>query len=429
MVAVQTPRVLMTNFVQPASPKNLAAGELLPPSMNPVTDERLARCIDEAYRDMYQGKQFPTGQQRTELMNVARELRAQGRNAEDIRYALRDKIRLKTEGLDKPNDATLNRLIDEAFQRVYKGKHPPSASERNEMMDAARKMIADGKNGEFIKYGLIDKVRIKSEGLDKTDDATLNRLINEAFQRIYEGKHPPSAAERNEMMQEARKMVADGQSAETIKYGLIDKVRVKSQGLDKTDDATLNRLINEAFQRIYAGKHPPSASERNEMMQEARKMVADGKNAEFIKYGLIDKVRIKSEGLDKTDDATLNRLINEAFQRVYEGKHPPSAAERNEMMQEARKMVADSQSAETIKYGLIDKVRIKSQGLDKTDDPTLNRLIDEAYRRVLEGARPPSSRERTEWLKVARQMAADGQKAETIKYALADQLRIALDNR
>ena len=42
------------------------SGVLLPPAMSPPTDERLAKSINDAYTSVWEGKQFPSGAERTD---------------------------------------------------------------------------------------------------------------------------------------------------------------------------------------------------------------------------------------------------------------------------------------------------------------------------------------------------------------------------
>ncbi|MFL5348173.1 MAG: hypothetical protein ACJ8AT_25550, partial [Hyalangium sp.] len=171
----------------PALQTALPAGDLLPPSMSPPTNERLTRVVDDAFRTVWQGTKFPTGQERTDLMNMAIDLRNQGQNAPDIQLALTSKVRLAQEGLDKTDDPTLNRLVKESFQYVYEDpNHLPNGTESQKYLKVAQDLAAGGMSATDIKFELRRQIRLVKDGLDKTDDPTLNRLVKESFQYVYE---------------------------------------------------------------------------------------------------------------------------------------------------------------------------------------------------------------------------------------------------
>ncbi len=230
-VAPRAPVAVSTGYEVQA--RSAAAGATVVPDA-PITDERLLRAIGVAYKNYYGGSQYPNLAERTELMAFARELRDQGKSATEIEYALTDKVRLKAEGLDNTTDATLNRLIGQAYAGYYGAGQAPSAALRNELLAYARDLASgeDPKTAEQIKYALADKVRLKAEGLDDTTNDTLNRLITQAYKEVSGGRLP-SPQERAAWLAYARGL-ADGEkkmSAEQIKFALGDKIRVSFENL------------------------------------------------------------------------------------------------------------------------------------------------------------------------------------------------------
>jgi hypothetical protein len=69
-------------------------------------------------------------------------------------------------------------------------------------------------------------LRLVKNGLDKTDDATLNRLVGESFQYVYDDpNHLPTGDERQKFMKVAQDLAAGGSSATEIKFELRRQMR------------------------------------------------------------------------------------------------------------------------------------------------------------------------------------------------------------
>ena len=203
------------------------SGVLLPPAMSPPTDERLAKSINDAYTSVWEGKQFPSGAERTDLMNQAKELRAQGKSALEIQYALAGKLRLAKNGLDKTDDATLNRLVGESFQYVYDDpNHLPTGDERQKFMKVAQDLAAGGSSATEIKFELRRQIRLGKDGLDKTDDPSLQKLVEDSFRYVLENQwRPPTGTESAEWLKLAQQLRTDGNSATDIRFELRRQMR------------------------------------------------------------------------------------------------------------------------------------------------------------------------------------------------------------
>jgi hypothetical protein len=228
--SAQVNQLFATQYSQPAQ-RAIPATDLLPPTQSPPTDERLARSINDAYQRVYKGTKFPTGPQRTEFMNMAIELRKQGKSAYDIELAIADKLYIEQQGLDNTSDETLNKLVDKAFQSVY--NRAPTSAERTEWMQKAKDLRAQkddkgkpAKSAQQIGYDLVDQLALKSQGLDKTDDASLNRIIEDVFRKVLEGKRPPTSRERSVWLKFAQDLAKDARNTgQTIKYAIEDALR------------------------------------------------------------------------------------------------------------------------------------------------------------------------------------------------------------
>ncbi len=445
-------RMFATQFVQaPVARMATAAQEVLPPAQTVPTDERLNRAIDDTFREVYEKyghttPQFPTGQQRTEFMNMAKEMRAQGKSVRDVEFAIADKLHLIRQGLGDTSDTTVNKLIDQTFEHVskmYGGVAPtPTSEQRTELLKLAKDMSAQGKNGQDIQYAIADKVHSWRRDLGNTSDTKINGLIDKTFEHVskmYGGlASSPTPEQRNELMTLAKKLSGEGKDAQQIEYAIADKVHAMRRGLNDTSDTKINQLIDKTFEHVskmYGGlASSPTAAQRDELMKLAKKMSGEGKDAQQIEYAIADKVHAMRRGLGDTSDAKINQLIDKTFEHIskmYGGiGSSPTAAQRDELMKLAKKLSGEGKDAQQIEYAIADKVHTIRQGLDKTDDSALNRFIDEAFKKVFENPnRVPSERERSVWLKFAQDAVKQGMNGQSVVYALQDALRTSLHNQ
>ena len=299
-------RMFATQFVDaPVARMATAAQDVLPPAQTPLTDERLNRCIDDTFRHVYERydhktPQFPTGQQRTEFMNMAKEMRAQGKSARDIEFAIADKLHLVRQGLGDTSEATVNGLIDKTFEfvnKMYGGvDKAPTPEQRTELQKLAKDMSAQGKNGQDIQYAIADKVHSWRRDLGNTSESKINGLIDKTFDyvsKMYGGLAPsPTPEQRNELMTLAKKLSGEGKDAQQIEYAIADKVHTIRQGLDKTDDSALNRFIDEAFKKVFENPNRvPSDRERSAWLKFAQDLAKQGVSGQSIVYALQDGLR------------------------------------------------------------------------------------------------------------------------------------------
>ncbi|MGE6758350.1 hypothetical protein ACQKGO_10085 [Corallococcus interemptor] len=400
----------------------VARGPLLPdsrPSPSAITSR-----VDEAYQQI---GRVPTTSERKEMVKLAEELAGKGKNGTEIKYAVIAKLREIQAGTAvKPGAAELRNVAAETFKTVF-GRAPGDA-ELTRWAAEAQKLADDGMDAISIKYNLPSKMREVRDGLDKTDTATLRNMAKDIFKTVF-GREPTSS-ELATWTDKAQKMVDDDKmSATGVKTTLPSMMRDVRDGLDKTDTATLRNLAKDVFKTTYGRE--PTSSELETWTQKARKMVDDDKmNATGVKTTLPSMMRDVRDGLDKTDTATLRNLVKDAFKNTY-GREPTSG-ELETWTQKARKMVDDDKmNATGVKTHLPSMMREARDGLDKTDDGTLRRLLNEAFREVLgPNGRGPSDAEVNAWLKKAHDMVKDDKaNATTIKYAFITGLRIALENQ
>ncbi|MBE4750955.1 hypothetical protein G4177_22545 [Corallococcus sp. ZKHCc1 1396] len=391
-------------------------GPLLPDSR--PSPSALTANVDEAYKQI---GRVPTSSERKEMVKLAEELAGKGKNATEIKYAVIEKLRaiqagtavkpgaselrnlagetFKTifgrapgeaeltrwaaeaqkladngmdaisikfnlpsmmrevrDGLDKTDTATLRSLAKDAFKTTF--GRDPTGSELSRWEGEARKLVDGQKmNATGVMTTLPSMMREVRDGLDKTDTATLRNLAKDAFKTTF--GRDPTGSELSRWEGEAKKLV-DGQkmNATGVMTTLPSMMREVRDGLDKTDTATLRNLAKDAFKTTFG--RDPTGSELETWTQKARKMVDDDKmNAVGVKNTLPSMMREARDGLDRTDRATLTRVLIEAYREVLgPNSRPPSDVEINAWLKKADEMVKDKQSATAIKYAFITGLRI-----------------------------------------------------------------------
>jgi hypothetical protein len=238
-------------------------------------------------------------------------------------------------------------------------------------------------------------------------------------------------------MKLGKKLSAEGKDAQQIEYAIADKVHSMRRDLSNTSDDKIHGLITKTFEfvsKMYGGVGTsPTPEQRDELMKLGKKMSAEGKDAQQIEHAIADKVHAMRRDLGNTSETKIHQLITKTFEfihKMYEGiDKTPTASQREELMQLGKKMSAEGKDAQQIEHAIADKVHTWRQGLDKTDDPALNRFIDTAFKKVFENPnRVPSERERSVWLKFAQELAKKGMNGQSVSYALQDALRTSLHN-
>ncbi|WP_375754461.1 hypothetical protein [Corallococcus exercitus] len=415
-----TTDVARTSYVT-AQSAPVPTGPLLPDS------RPSARAIDEKVSEAYnQIGRLPTTTERREMLALANELAGKGKNATEIKYAVIAKLREIQAGTHvKPSAAELSNLASQTFQTIF--NRAPGKDELTRWAAEAQKLADKGMDAISIKYNLPSMMREVRDGLDKTDPAALSKLAKDTFRSVFD--RWPDDTELARWEKEAKKLVDDHKlSATGVKTTLPSMMRDVRDGLDKTDAATLKKLATEAYTTIFG--EPPEGDQLVRWEKEAKKLVDENKmNAVGVKNTLPAMMREVRDGLDKTDAATLKRLAKEAFKATFGWE--PKPHELAHWEKEAKKLVDDQKmNAVGVKNTLPSMMRDARDGMDKTDDATLTRLLKDAFREVLgPNGRAPSQVEIDAWMKKAKEMVKDKQSATAIKYAFITGLRTALDNQ
>ena len=180
--ATSRPELFATSF--DATPRSVPTpnGELLPPALSPPTDERLTRAILDAYKLVYGTTKLPTGPERTEWLNKARQMRDTDKlSANDIQNVIAGKLGEIAEGLDNTRPDTLKGLIEYEIKLAYGDGRTPSQADYAKWMPIAQKMADDKMSATDIKMALRTQIQTVANGLDRTDNDALKNLIEQEF--------------------------------------------------------------------------------------------------------------------------------------------------------------------------------------------------------------------------------------------------------
>lgn len=200
-----------------------ATTDILPTSVNPPTDERLARCIDDAFKEVFDGRQFPTGQQRTDLLQFAKEMRARGRCAKEIQGDVTAEVMKIKQGLTDTSPASLNQVIEDNFKSLYEEDAELSPAELQKWMDYAKGLAAQGHTDpNYIKQFMLSEMTHDKQGLTNTSDDTLRKIIKDSFGKVLaDAPRAPSAKEMDVWLKLAQQMRDAGHDAVVIQ-GMIE---------------------------------------------------------------------------------------------------------------------------------------------------------------------------------------------------------------
>ncbi|WP_238540069.1 hypothetical protein [Corallococcus macrosporus] len=441
------------------------AKEVLPSLLGVLTDERMARCIDEAYREIFQGDRWPRGPERSHWLGFARELRAKDPKitAEQVRAAIANELRLERDGLDVATPENIDMYIREAIGWVswcYEGT-PRSATEED--MRLWRAFAAEKKREnpdiepEDLKYAIIDAVRAKVTKMDSTAPENVDRFIKDAVKWVtlcYQGKKRcATPAEMTywrafaaEKLREDPKM-----SPETLKYAITDTLRAKMTGTDSTSPENIGRFIDDAVRWVslcYEGRERhASPVELSYWRAFANAKLAENPklSPEELRNAITDAVRAQAIGVETLSPADIDGYIMEAIgwgSLCYLGTSRAPTAEELERWRvfAAGKLKDDPEiTSETLKYAIIDAVRNELTGMSKPAERNIDRFIREAYEflfrayRGMPADRPrqPTPRELHEWQQFARARLREEPKlsSEELNAYLLDSLRTALSNQ
>jgi len=422
----QPSAVFQSSFEASSQRTATSGSEVLPTSVNPPTDDRLNQGINNAYQQVFSGKKFPTGPERTELFKLAVKMRSEGASAGAIESAISSKLQAEVNAeADKANPS---QQLEDAIKLVYRDGSQPSQADKNKFLKVAQDLAKEGKGATDIKWTLYAQMSAAKEGLDNTGPAVQKKMFVEAYKQFHGHTATPSAADETKWMKEAAKLAQEGKSPTDIKWTLYAMIRDATQGPTAQGPATRDEAFKEAFANVYGGT--PSAAEQTKWMNKAKEMADKGASNYDIKWALIGEMNLAKSGMDNTRPETLKRLVNESLKIATGGT--PSPAEEAKWLAVADKMAKEGKSATDIKWGVYGEIRNAQEGVqgDPKSPTVLNNMVAEAFKQVMQNnGRQLSGRELSEWMKVATKLAEQGQDAFSIKWSLVGQMSEALTNR
>lgn len=456
-----------SSFAQ-GTQRKFPKGDMLPPGPNnPPSRERIAQCVDDAFRRLSAdaGKEvFPKGPQRTELIALGEKMALQGKSAYQIELALADKARadsipvpseMKPEELQKAIDGVVDAALKSSFPDWPK-VHPPQDGSQNidaqkiqKLREKASEMVKENRDLKSIRYALTDSVVQERLGLTgKPDEAKLGDLFTQAMKSNWpdypaDGNH---GIDRETWMAKARAMADDNMSATNIRYAMTDGIGLQRQGLTMpTNPGELNTKLNEMLDEAFKSngidpKNPQFKTEgdkqafadRAALLKAAQDMAGANKDLKTIRQTLTDMITTKRQGLEHTDTKTLNRLVDEAFKEALKDRpdYKFTAADYDKLSKQAFDMAGDGADAKSIRYAMNDGARAIAQGFGSTNDDSLRKLVTDGFAKVYEGQpHAVSQKEMDAWFALAKEMAAAGKDAKTISYAITDGLRTSIQNQ
>jgi len=451
----------------PSSTRQQAAHakEVLPSLLGVLTDERMARCVDEAFREIFQGDRWPTGPERSKWLGFARELRAKDPKitAEQVRSAIANELRLQRDKLDVATPENIDLYIREAISWVtfcYEGEARSATDEDMQQwraFAAAKKRENPDIEPETLKYAIIDAVRAKVTKMDSTSPENVDGFIDDAVKWVtfcYQGEERGATpAEMTYWRAFAAERLREDPdiSPEALKSAITDALRAKEMGTDSTSPENIDRFIKEAVKWIslcYEGKEryaSPVELEHWRAFAAAKLAETPTMTPEELKIAITEAVRAQALGPDTLTPAKIDDYIMEAIGWVSLCYLDGARAATPEEMRQWRAFAAEKLrenpdiTSEELKYAISDAVHDELTGMSKPPELNIDRFIREAFEFLFQAyrgmpgdmPRQPTPRELHEWQQFARaklRETPDMSSAELNTY-LFDCLRTALANQ
>ncbi|HEX5752388.1 MAG TPA: hypothetical protein VFZ09_39650 [Archangium sp.] len=357
----------------------------------------------------------------------------------------------------KLTDDQLKKALNEAHQMIFGRDVDPA--QLDGWMNRARKLRDNPEDPskplslDDIKYTLFSELRTgkTKEQLKTLDDPTLKRLVNDAYQLFAGPGTQPDAAKAKELLDLATQLRDHPEDpskpldADGIKYALFSKLRgtYNSDPNGKVTDAQLKKAVNDAYQLFAGPGAQPDAAKAKELLDFATQLrdkpedPSKPLDADGIKYALFSKLRgtYNSDPQARLTDDQLKKALNEAHQMIFGRDVDP--AQLDGWMNRARKLRDNPEdpskplSLDDIKFTLFSELRTgkTKEQLKTLDDPTLKRLVNDAYQLFAGPGTQPDPAKAKELLDLATQLRDKPEDptrpldADGIKYALFSKLR------
>ena len=408
-------------------------GDILPTPLSPPTNERLTKAVDDALKRVY-GSNTPPSGKRSELYNLATQMRTEGKSAGAIENALVAKLHTeKAAEQDKANPA---QQLDDAIKLAYRGGAQPSQADKDKWLKTAQDMAAAGKGASDIKWELYNQMKAAQSGMDNNGPAVQNKMFLEAYKQVHGHTATPSPADEAKWMKVANEMAAAGKNPSDIKWDLYAQIKAAKEGVVSNAPANTQAAVLDAFKQVNGRNASPSPAEQEKWNKVAAEMAKEGKSEYNIKWDLVAKMNEAKAGTAPTGGGSVGgevpkKMFMEAYKQLHGHTATPSPAEEEKWMKVANEMATAGKSASDIKWDLYAQMQAARAGTSDINAPgALESIVGEAFKQVLRNnPRQPSGREVTEWVKVAERMRTEGKNASDIKWALITQMNDALSNR
>jgi len=405
-------------------------GDILPTPLSPPTNERLTKAVDDALKRVY-GSTTPPSGKRSELYNLATQMRTEGKSAGAIENALVSKLHTeKAAEQDKANPA---QQLDDAIKLAYRGGAQPSQADKDKWLKTAQDMAAAGKGASDIKWELYNQMKAAQSGMDNNGPAVQRQMFMEAYKQVHGHTATPSPADEAKWTKVAQDLAAAGKNPSDIKWDLYAQIKAAKEGTVSNAPANTQQAVLDAFKQVNGRNASISPAEQEKWNKVAADMAKEGKSEYNIKWDLVAKMNEAKAGLEPQPSGgdVAKKMFMEAYKQIHGHTATPSPADEAKWMKVANEMAAAGKGASDIKWDLYNQMKAaQSPSSDINAPGALESIVGEAFKQVLRNnPRQPSGREVTEWVKVAERMRTEGKNASDIKWALITQMNDALSNR
>ena len=245
-------------------------------------------------------------------------------------------------------DEQMTRAVDEALNLAVGGNVP--AAQRNAWLEEGRKLKAEGKTANEIKWTLFNKINEAKEKSELAKPGAMERVVDEALELAGATSNPDLRKTAQEM---AKQLKEAGKSASEIKWTVFNAL-TQAQDQKSLDGAGLEKAVDDAMELAGVNKNSPS---RAAWIAEAKKMIeannaqegATPLGANDIKFALFNKMEAAKDAKLLTDEG-LGKLLDEASELALNKKL--SASARDAWLVEAKKLRDEGKTAVEIKWKL-----------------------------------------------------------------------------
>jgi hypothetical protein len=328
--------------------------------LNDTSDSSLKTIIEDNFKSVNGEDKTISEGERQKWMTYAKKMAAQGHDANHIKQMMLSDMGAAKAGLADTSDNSLKTIIEDNFKSVNGEDKTISEGERQKWMTFARKMAGEGHDANHIKQMMLSAMGAAKAGLADTSDNSLKTVVEDNFKAVNGEDKEISAGERQKWMAYAKKMASEGHDPNHIKQMMLSEMLAANSGLKDTTDNSLKTIIEDNFKSVNGEDKTISEGERQKWMQYAKKMAAEGKDANHIKQFMLSEMLAAKSGLTDTTDSSLKTIIEDNFKSVFGEDKTISNSDRQRWMDYARAMRAQGHDANHIK-----QMMLSDMGMEK----------------------------------------------------------------